>query len=328
MTPAVSILVPVYNVSDYIERCAHSLFQQTFYDIEYVFVNDCTPDDSIEKLQKIIEQYPNRKPFIKVIYHDKNRGVAAARNTAIDNSSGKYLQHIDSDDWLELDMIETLYNKAETEQADIVVSDILMEKKNGTFYEKEIIDDEKKNHLALIIEDKVIQGYLWSKFIKRELCTANDCRFIEGLNLLEDRHVSVRLFYYAKTIVKIDSAFYHYNKTNINSITNIRTSMHYENVKLFHELLEEFLKEKGLYGKYIDVVKYSSVQQKAMLFTGATDYEVMKKYTGLYRDFEMKYLHQLRRPGEKLVIFFAHFKLDFFAYLISKLIQWKNQKVE
>ncbi len=150
MTPAVSILVPVCNVSDYIERCAHSLFQQTFYDIEYVFVNDCTPDDSIEKLQKIIEQYPNRKPFVKIIHHDKNRGVAAARNTAIDNSSGKYLQHIDSDDWVELDMIETLYNKAETEQADIVVSDILMEKKNGTFYEKEIIDDEKRKKIILL----------------------------------------------------------------------------------------------------------------------------------------------------------------------------------
>ncbi|MDR0829587.1 MAG: glycosyltransferase, partial [Prevotellaceae bacterium] len=112
MTPAVSILVPIYKVSAYIERCAHSLFQQTFENIEYIFVNDCTPDDSIEKLQKIIEQYPNRKPFVKIIHHKKNRGLAETRNTALYNSTGKYIQHIDSDDYIELNMIEEMYKKA------------------------------------------------------------------------------------------------------------------------------------------------------------------------------------------------------------------------
>ena len=91
MIPKVSILVPVYNASASIERCAHSLFKQTFQDIEYVFINDCTSDDSIEKLQKIIAQYPHRKSWIKIIHHERNRGVAAARITAIDHSTGNYI---------------------------------------------------------------------------------------------------------------------------------------------------------------------------------------------------------------------------------------------
>ena len=128
--PAVSVLVPVYNVSKYIERCAHSLFQQTFDDIEYVFVNDCSPDDSIKKLQKVIEQYPNRKKRVQIIHHDKNRGASVSRNTCLENSTGKYIQFIDSDDWIESDMIETMYNKAETESADIVVCDFVIEKAN------------------------------------------------------------------------------------------------------------------------------------------------------------------------------------------------------
>ena len=83
MNPKVSIIVPVYNVSKFIERCARSLFEQTFESIEYIFVNDCTPDDSITKLNKIIIDYPQRSKSIRIIEHETNRGLAAARNSGL-----------------------------------------------------------------------------------------------------------------------------------------------------------------------------------------------------------------------------------------------------
>ena len=101
----VSILVPVYGVEKYIERCARSLFEQTYDNIEYIFVDDCTKDRSIVILQKVLEGYPNRKNQVKILHHEKNRGLSAARNTALDASTGDYLMHVDSDDYLRKDAV-------------------------------------------------------------------------------------------------------------------------------------------------------------------------------------------------------------------------------
>ncbi|MCL2597107.1 MAG: glycosyltransferase family 2 protein [Paludibacter sp.] len=322
MTPAVSILVPVYNVSNFIERCAHSLFQQTFDDIEYVFVNDCTPDDSIEKLQKIIEQYPNRKERIKIIHHEKNRGLAAARNTAIDNSTGKYIQHIDSDDWIELDMVETMYNKAEEEQADIVVSDILIEKKNETVYQKEIIDFEDKNPFLLMLENEMIAGYLVTKFVTRKLCAMPECRVPEGLNFLEDLHVSVRTFYFANKIVKIDRAFYHYDRSNENAITSRKTDIHFENLIIYWKHLDKFITEKELKNA-LKNIEFFKANSKVHLITQTDSYRTRKKYAYLFRNFEMEYISRFRL-GEKLILFFTHYRMYFLAQLTHLLISWKN----
>ena len=323
MIPAVSILVPVYNVSNYIERCAHSLFQQTFEDIEYVFVNDCTPDDSVEKLLRVIEQYPNRKEWIKIIHHEKNRGLAAARNTAIDNSSGKYIQHIDSDDWIELDMIEMMYNKAEAEQADIVVCDIILKKLRTEELFCDFVPQNQEDYFYHMLEDKACSGSLCNKLVHKKIQKLPGCRSVEGLNYLEDWHVTTRLYFYAEKIVKIDKPFYHYNKININSITALKIKKHYENTKLFYELLEDFLKAEELYEKLIEIVEYSKVSLKVSLFIQTHSYSLRKQYAWLFRDIEMKYISRLRL-GEKLMLFFTHYRMYFLAHLTQKLIGLKN----
>ena len=233
MTPKVSILVPVYNVSKYIERCAHSLFQQTFEDIEYVFVNNDTPDSSIEILQKVIEQYPNRKDKIKIINHKFNRGAAASRQTGVDNSTGNYILFVDSDDWIELNMVETMYKKAEKEQADIVLCDYFIEKKNKKKYHSDYVPTYKNDYFCCMLENKKCDGYLWNKLIRRHFFELPDCRFVEELNYIEDWFVLTHIYFYVNKIVKIDKAFYHFNRTNVNSQTVIKTSCHFENVILF-----------------------------------------------------------------------------------------------
>lgn len=110
--PKISIIIPVYGVEKCIERCARSLFEQTLKEgIEYIFIDDCTPDKSIEIVKRVLEEYPERKEQVKIVRHEHNRGVAAARNTALDAATGEFVFFVDADDWIENATIETLVSK-------------------------------------------------------------------------------------------------------------------------------------------------------------------------------------------------------------------------
>ena len=126
----VSVCIPVYKVEKYIEKCARTLFEQTMTDgIEFIFVNDCTPDKSIDVLEKVLEEYPHRKAQTRIIHHEKNRGPVAARNTAIKNASGNYIICCDSDDWIDLELYETMYRKALETDADVVCCSMIWKRK-------------------------------------------------------------------------------------------------------------------------------------------------------------------------------------------------------
>mgnify|MGYP000541624267 CR=1 FL=1 len=110
--PLVSVIVPIYGVEPYIEKCARSLFEQSLENMVFIFVNDCTPDKSVEILRQVIEDYPRRYLQIQIIEHEENRGLAMARNSGLLIAKGEYIIHCDSDDWVELDMYEEMYEKA------------------------------------------------------------------------------------------------------------------------------------------------------------------------------------------------------------------------
>ena len=99
----VSIIIPVYNVAPYIERCARSLFEQTLDDIEYIFVDDCTPDLSVDIIKRTLDRYPNRKEQVRIIKQQENKGCPAARNLAVQLANGEFIFHVDADDYIEPD---------------------------------------------------------------------------------------------------------------------------------------------------------------------------------------------------------------------------------
>ncbi|MDR3327537.1 MAG: glycosyltransferase family 2 protein [Prevotellaceae bacterium] len=323
MIPKVSILVPVYNVSKYIERCAHSLFQQTFDDIEYVFINDCTPDDSIEKLQKVIEQYPHRKQNVKIIHHKKNHGLATTRNTAIDNSSGQYIQVVDSDDWIEKDMIETMYKKAIEENADVVTSDIFIEDKGKTIRKYDIVASNQAENFRYYLTEICIQN-LVNKLVKREFYEQNDNRVPDGLNILEDRHVMIRIYYVAKRIVRVDKAFYHYVR-NQDSLTKKIGETHFGNIETFFELLRFYLKRNGIFEKYyFDFIKLK-LSFDVEFFCNPIYYKSPFFYQ--FRDvYEENILRNkdFLKPVEKLMFFFTRHRLLIFTQLIRCLLLIKS----
>ena len=122
--PKVSVIIPVYNVEKYIERCSENLFSQTLDDIEFIFIDDCTPDRSIEILKSVLERFPNRKETVKILKMPKNSRQAAVRKYGMELATGDYIIHCDSDDWVDVDLYEKMYTEAVRSDADVVICPI------------------------------------------------------------------------------------------------------------------------------------------------------------------------------------------------------------
>ena len=116
----VSILVPVYGVSAYIEACAHSLFSQTYDNLEFIFVDDCSPDDSIARHQKLLHNYPSRQQQVRIIHHTENKGLGGARETALQAATGEAVMIVDSDDMVPRHAVERLMTTLEKDHVDVV----------------------------------------------------------------------------------------------------------------------------------------------------------------------------------------------------------------
>ena len=119
--PKVSVYIPVYKAGPFMEKCCRTLFEQTLTDLEYVFVDDCTPDDSMEILKQVLDQYPHRKNGVKILRNETNLGVAKTIKKAIEACTGEYLIRCDPDDYVATDLYEKMLQKAQTDNADLVV---------------------------------------------------------------------------------------------------------------------------------------------------------------------------------------------------------------
>lgn len=216
--PLVSILVPIYNVETYIERCVRSIFGQTYTHLEFVFVDDGCTDSSILILNKVIDEYPSLKDIIIIIHHQQNRGLAAARNTAVYSCHGDFVFHVDADDWIEPNAISDLAKRQQETDADIVFTSRYYK------YNKEDViihchgwSSDKKSLLINILQDKATIC-VWSKLIRRALYTDNDIRCDERGSFYEDYQVLPRLVYYSSIIACLDECIYHYNRSNPKSL--------------------------------------------------------------------------------------------------------------
>ena len=324
MNPKVSVLVPIYNVSAYIERCLQSIFCQTFTDLEFIFVNDASTDNSLDILMKILEQYPNAKEKTQILQHDKNRGLAAVRNTLLDNAEGEYVMVVDSDDYTEPDMIETLYNKAILTNADIVISDFYMELSDRTLYVTDAISSDASTHLKEIILNDNSHSFLWNKLIKRSLYSHPECRVPEGLNYFEDRHVMTRLFFFANKIVKVDRAFYHYVNYNTQAITKTKDEMHFNNVLQFWSLLDEFLIKHNCNEQYKDLISLSKIRDKTRLLIDTNSIYLRKKFADIYLNEEKEYFSTLKL-SEKIMLKLIRHKLYYSSYIFKILLNLKQK---
>lgn len=240
----VSILVPVYGVERYIERCARSLFEQTYVDIEYIFVDDCSPDRSIEILKQVIDDYPHRKPHVRIIRHEYNRGLAAARNTAVDNCQTEFLLHVDSDDYIDKTLVERCVYKQTETNCDIVLFDYQAIYKHRI----EAIRHTRCNSTVertIKLLSRQTPVCVWGGLYSIKLYKANGIKAEEGVNNNEDYQVTPRLSYYSRTVAYLDLYLYFYNCTNVDSITSNFSKSQAEQGWLSITILKSFFKDKG-----------------------------------------------------------------------------------
>lgn len=256
----VSILVPVYGVEKYIGQCAQTLFEQDYQNIEYVFVNDCTKDRSIEVLQKTLKAYPHRKEQVKIIKHPENRGLSAARNTALENATGEYIMPIDSDDFLSCNtVVSEVMTKAVHEDDDLVFYG--MQSYPGKKIFKQDIPLNSRDLTKKILMWKVALT-IWGCLYKRSLFMDHNIRSLTNVSMGEDYAIKPRLTYFAKKIGFIDKPFYCYRQENNNSISKNFKSTHIDNLRTCIDGFIEFFSTKPDYNEYRDAIKIGEFRCK------------------------------------------------------------------
>lgn len=252
--PKVSIIVPVYGVEKYIERCARSLFEQTLDDIEYLFIDDCTPDKSVEILKRVLEEYPHRKSQVVIHRMEQNSGQAKVREWGMRNARGEYVIHCDSDDWVDVHMYEEMYNKAIEEDADVVVCDYVLT--NGKSVIKTINACHAKSAKQLI-ENCLFQRDPWSlcnKLFNRKVYY--NIEYPQGA-MGEDMVTTIQLLWNCKTLSYINKPYYQYfyNSESITKVCTRNSCINkFNQLSLNTTILMNFIKNNKLDTEFKDAL--------------------------------------------------------------------------
>lgn len=253
----VSIIIPVYNVQAYLKKCLDSVLNQTFKDIEIILINDGSTDDSLN----ICEEYSKRDNRIKII-DKENEGVSKTRNLGLLRAQGEYISFIDSDDWVEPNMIEELYNSAISNNAEFCMCNYIKESNSKSLYidsgtyKKVLEGNDIKNYLLIpLIErednqkEHILAGFRgpWGKLFKKDIIEKYNIKFKKDLIIGEDFIFNLEILACTKKVV-INEGFYYHYLTNDNSATmrykkDCWNSI-YRNTILY---LEDFLKKNKLY---------------------------------------------------------------------------------
>jgi len=280
-TPKVSIIVPVYNVEKYIEKCVRSLFDQTYKNIEYIFVNDCTQDNSISIINSLIEEY--QKNNVIILDHQINKGLPSARNTGLSQATGEYIYHCDSDDWVDKSIIEILITEAITKDADICFCDFYNVINGNVSLFKQEFHTNFHGYIKSFFTGKS-QAAVWNKIIKKSLYIEHLIQFPDGKPMLEDMSTIIPLYYFAKNIVYVPKPLYYYVRFRANSITaednqnsNVLREDRIDNVKA----IEEFLKKNGIHGVDRELNILKLMAKKSLLLT-ANSISALKNWKNIF----------------------------------------------
>lgn len=222
--PLVSVIIPVYKVEKYIERCARSLFSQELNEIEFLFIDDYSPDRSIEILQCVIKEYQNRIQekhwIVKIDRMAKNCGQAAVRKYAIQKATGEYIIHCDSDDWIEAGMIDEMWSLADKDDLDVVICDYCHHTGAEAIVHQGIKSSDNTNVFNKVLGFQASWA-LWNKLFRHSLYQRIQLPQ-DGMNMGEDMAIVIQLLYYCKKVGYVNKVLYNY-WNNVESITNQKT---------------------------------------------------------------------------------------------------------
>lgn len=244
--PKVSIIMPVYKAERYLRVCLDSILSQSFSDWECILVDDASPDASGE----IIEEYVRGDHRFRAIHKPNNEGVSMARQTGLDHATGDYVIHADPDDRTDVDWLKELYEKAESEHADMVICDF-----ERIYADNKVIYRQCPTSLNTedILEDllmKRIWGSCWNKLVRRECFRQHQISFHPQMNLWEDLYVTCKLLMAGIKVAYVPKVLYYYDSvSNQNSLVMYRKMKHVRSAMIFiDEISPQLIQERYVEG--------------------------------------------------------------------------------
>ena len=313
--PLVSYLIPIYNVEKYLEICLESIFAQTYKNTEYVFVDDCSTDNSYEVLIATLRKNNISQNKYTIIRHLQNEGIAVSRADCIANAKGEYVQFVDSDDRIEPEMTETLIAATKNSQIDLV----------GCYYIKDFLSGRQTRHkedysqsctenMVLCINYD-ISTVLWKLLIRRSLFSY--FTITPHVDIVEDYIISIKLFFYANSFAVAEKYLYHYvqfNEGRVSFQTHRSITNHIKGVRE----VEEFLKSKNLITSRIaNLLDLRKFNIKSNFLT--KNFFDLQAYRTTFPEVDKVWRQISYSRNEKIKFWLAEKKLYFILKLIHKL---------
>lgn len=255
----VSVILPVYGVAAYIEKCTQSLLAQTLQEMEFIFVDDYGPDNSIELAKQVIQGHPREKQFV-FLKPEHNLGAGMARNFAIPQAKGEYIAFVDSDDWVEPDMFEQLYEAAQG--ADLCYGQAFKDYTDGQ--KTTILTNPKIESGAFSLDKRnyFLTHYVslfWTFIYKRELVMERSVRFSEDRSA-DDTYFETCALLTAQSIAHVDKPFYHY-LIRPGSVCTTKDSDKYKKRLATFSRLMLYAKQQQVYGLFKEAIDFVYIKK-------------------------------------------------------------------
>ena len=269
----VSIIVPIYKVEDYIRECIDSILAQTYPDFELILVDDGSPDSC----GRICDDYAKRDNRIKVV-HKVNGGLTSARNAGLEVAKGEWIMHVDGDDWIEPDMIESLIEAAQITGADMVFGDFMKYGPSAGYNKLPTWSSDKKKSMTNYIA--YVMTTIWGSIAKRSLYADHSLKSPEGISYCEDFHLIVRLCHFAKKVVNVHRPFYHYRYRPTSIMSNMSRKTEADEQWAYQDTIR-FFKEQGVYEDYRKVMSWRVLKSAQELLLDPAGH---KRFMELFND--------------------------------------------
>ena len=269
----VSVIVPVYKVEDYIRECIDSILAQTYPDFELILVDDGSPDNC----GRICDDYAKGDNRIKVV-HKVNGGISSARNAGLEVAKGEWIMHVDGDDWIEPDMIESLIEAAQITGADMVIGDFVKYGPSAGYNKLPTWSSDKKKSMTNYIA--YVMTTIWGSIAKRSLYADHSLKSPEGISYCEDFHLIVRLCHFAKKVVNVHRPFYHYRYRPTSIMSNMSRKTEADEQWAYQDTIR-FFKEQGVYEDYRKVMSWRVLKSTQELLLDPAGH---KQFMELFND--------------------------------------------